>query len=132
MIELDGRVRCHVEAPEGCYNPWLYQFAEDGPLWVEYEMEDEPCCWGIADTDGQWLIEPGLQVSVDWDEPWLAVGKEGRWGYMDAYGNTVWPFVYAGAEHFDGALARVMLDESTEGYINRSGEVVYAWPAQNE
>ena len=132
LIELDGTVRCYVEAPEWCYNPWLYQFAEDGPLWVEYEMEDEPCCWGIADTDGQWLAEPGLHVSVDFDEPWLAVGKEGRWGYTDAYGNTVLPFIYAEAEHFDGALARVQFDESTEGYINRSGEVVYAWPTQNE
>ena len=132
LIELDGTVRCHVEAPEGCYYPWLYQFAEDGPLWVEYEMEDEPLCWGIANTDGQWLTEPGLQVSFDLDEPWLAVGKEGRWGYMDAYGNTVLPFIYADAEHFDGVLARVMLDESTEGYINRSGEVVYRWDAPDD
>jgi len=30
------------------------------------------------------------------------------------------------------ALARVRLDASTEGYINRSGEVVYQWPAQEE
>ena len=127
LIELDGTVRCRVEAPEGCYNPWLYQFAEDGPIWVAYEMEDEPCCWGIADTDGLWLIEPGLQVSFDWDEPWLAVGKEGRWGYTDAYGATVLPFIYEGASHFEGALACVQLDASTEGYINRSGEVVYSW-----
>ena len=128
LIEPDGTVRCRVEAPEGCYNPWLYRFAEDGPLWVSYEREDEPWCWGIADADGQWLTEPGLHVSFDMDEPWLAVGKDGRWGYADAYGNTVLPFIYEDAGHFEGALARVMLDASTEAYINRSGEVVYSWP----
>ena len=132
LIEPDGTVRCRVEAPEGCYYPWLYQFAEDGPLWVCYEQEDEPLCWGIADSDGQWLTEPGLYVSFDMDEPWLAVGKDGRWGYVDAYGSTVLPFVYKWAEAFDGPLARVQFDESTEGYINRSGEVVYAWPLQEE
>lgn len=132
LIEPDGTVRCRVEAPEGCYNPWLYQFAEDGPIWVSYEREDEPWCWGIADSDGQWLTEPDLYVSFDTDEPWLAVGKDGRWGYTDAYGNTVLPFIYEDAGHFEGALARVMLDASTEGYINRSGEVVYQWPMPEE
>lgn len=132
LIEPDGTVRCRVEAPEGCYNPWLYQFAEDGPIWVSYEREDEPWCWGIADSDGQWLTEPDLCVSFDTDEPWLAVGKDGRWGYTDAYGNTVLPFIYEDAGHFEGALARVMLDASTEAYINRSGEVVYQWPVQEE
>ena len=129
LIEPDGTVRCRVEAPEGCYNPWLYQFAEDGPLWVSYEREDEPWCWGIVDLNGQWLTEPGLYVSFDMDESWLAVGKEGCWGYADAYGNTVLPFIYEDAGHFEGALARVCFDASTEGYINRSGEIVYRWPA---
>ena len=132
LIEPDGTVRCRVEAPEGCYNPWLYQFAEDGPIWVSYEREDEPWCWGIADSDGQWLTEPDLYVSFDTDEPWLAVGKDGRWGYTDAYGNTVLPFTYAWAEAFDGPLARVRFDPSTEGYINRSGDIVYQWPVQEE
>ena len=40
----------------------------------------------------------------------------------------VLPVVYEEAEPFDGALARVRFDESTEGYINRSGDVVYSWP----
>lgn len=128
LIEPDGTVRCRVGAPEGCYNPWLYQFAEDGPLWVSYEREDEPWCWGIADTDGQWLTEPDLYVSFDMDEPWLAVGKEGRWGYMDAYGTTVLPFEWMEAGHFEGALARVLLWDATEAYINRAGEIVYQWP----
>lgn len=132
LIELDGTVRCRVEAPEGCYNPWLYQFAEDGPLWVTYEMEDEPWCWGIVDSDGQWLTEPGLNVSFDMGEPWLAVSKDGRWGYVDAYGNTILPFIYEEAGHFEDALARVKFDASTEGYINRSGEVVYQWPVPEQ
>ncbi len=57
----------------------------------------------------------------------------GLWGYITedgAWGNTVLPFFYAAAEPFDGSLARVRFDESTEGYINRSGEAVYAWPVQ--
>ncbi len=127
LVEPDGTVRCRVEAPEGCYNPWLYQFAEDGPLWVSYEREDEPCYWGIADTDGQWLTEPGLYVSFDTDEPWLAVGRDGRWGYTDVYGNTVLPFEWMEAESFDGALAWVAINECTEAYINREGKVVRQW-----
>ncbi len=130
LIEPDGTVRCRVEEPEGCYNPWLYQFAEDGPIWVSYEREDEPWCWGIADSDGQWLTEPDLYVSFDTDVPWLAVGKDGRWGYTDAYGNTMLPFIYEEAGHFNGALACVRFDASTEGYINRQGEVVYQWESE--
>ena len=54
------------------------------------------------------------------------------WGYVDLWGDTVLPFVYEDADSFDGPLARVQFDASTEGYINRSGAIVYQWPVQEE
>jgi len=63
------------------------------------------------------------------DDPmgWHAVWSNGKSGFIDGAGNTVLPFIYEDAWHFEGALARVMLDTVTEGYINRSGEIVYQW-----
>ena len=58
---------------------------------------------------------------------WHAAWHQGKWGFIDGAGNTVLPFIYEDAGHFNGALAWVQLDGDTGGYINRSGEVVYSW-----
>ena len=46
---------------------------------------------------------------------------------MDEYGSEVLPAVYAWAEPFDGALARVRFADGQEGYIDREGKIVYRW-----
>lgn len=141
LVETDGTVRCRHTLPEDAFRvSWLYEFSGDGPLWVEYSLGDDEYLWGLMSREGELLGEPRWSWgSSRAGEEWLAacegghwVGSDyvGAWGYVDAWGNTVLPFIYAAAEPFDGSLARVRFDESTEGYINRSGEVVYSWPVQ--
>lgn len=90
-------------------------------------------------ADGNWLIDAddgfnsfSLADEMFSDDPmgWHAAWYQGKMGFIDGAGNTVLPFIYEEAEHFDGALARVRFDEATEGYINRAGEAVYRWPAE--
>ena len=68
------------------------------------------------------------------DDPmgWHAGGYDGKWGFFDGAGDMVLPSIYEDAGHFEGALARVKFDSFSEGYINRSGEVVYQWPMPEE
>lgn len=126
LVETDGAVRCRHTLPQDACDAWLWEFSEDGPLWVEYCLSDDEYLWGLMSREGELLGEPRWS-SVSCSDDFVAVCEDGAWGFVDLYGNTVLPFIYEDASHFEGALARVMLDESTEGYINRSGEVVYSW-----
>lgn len=133
LVELDGTIRCRHTLPEETCDVWLHEFAEDGPIWLEYALSDWEYTWGLMSREGELLGEPRwAEVYYREGEEWLSVNEGGRFGYVDAYGNTVLPFTYARAEAFDGPLARVQFDASTEGYINRSGEIVYQWPVQEE
>ena len=139
LVETDGTIRCRHTPPEEAYIFWLYEFTQDGPLWVEYSLGDDEYLCGLMSREGELLGEPQwTQVFFRQpEEPWVTVCEGGTWdwadyvgtwGYADAYGNIVLPVVYEEAELFRGALARVRFDASTQGYINRSGEVVYSWP----
>lgn len=136
LIELDGTVRCWHTMPEWAFYACLYEVSEDVPIWVEYSMGDWDYVWGLMSREGEIIVEPCWTLAGDAlsDDPqgWQAVGLDGKWGYIDAYGNTMLPFIYEEAGHFEGALARVRFDASTEGYINRAGEVVYRWPSEGE
>lgn len=110
---------------------------EGGPWWVGYWYGGVGTDYGLMTADGVWLVDAddgmdsfSLADEMFSDDPmgWHAAWYDGKMGYIDGAGNTVLPFIYEDAGHFEGALARVMLDTVTEGYINRSGEVVYSWP----
>ena len=88
-------------------------------------------------ADGAWIVDASdggnsyaLADEMFSNDPmgWHAAWYQEKVGYIDGAGNTMLPFIYEDAGHFEGALARVMLDASTEGYINRAGEIVYQWP----
>ena len=139
LVETSGTIRCRHTLPEEACGAWVYEFTEDGPLWVEYFLSDWEYVWGLMSREGELLGEPQwTQVFFRQpEEPWVTVCEGGTWvwadyvgtwGYADAYGNIVLPVQYEEAELFDGPLARVRFDASTEGYINRSGKVVYQWP----
>ncbi len=143
LVETDGTIRCRHTLPEEAYDAWVYEFTEDGPLWVEYALADDEYLWGLMSRAGELLGEPRwTQVFFRQPgEPWVTVCEGGfwdwadyvgTWGYADAYGSIVLPVVYEEAELFRGALARVQFDDAAEGYINRAGEIVYRWPAQAE
>lgn len=144
LVETDGTIRCRHTLPEEAFEVfWLYEFTQDGPLWVEYSLGDDEYLWGLMSREGELLGEPRwTQVFFRQpEEPWVTVCEGGTWdwadyvgtwGYADAYGKIVLPVVYEEAELFRGALARVRFDASSEGYINRSGEIVYRWPVQED
>lgn len=136
LVNQDGTVRCRFAYPEGVYSEWLEEAAADGPLWLRYDLGDGEYLWGLLSRDGEILVQPQWTLHMDALSTdlmgWQAAGLDGKWGYLDAYGEPVLPFVYAAAAHFEGALARVRLDETTHAWINRSGEVVYRWIAEAE
>ena len=97
--------------------------------------------FGLMTAEGEWLVD------ADNNDACLCLDNEGfsgdpmGWqgtgyggGYVDAYGNEVFPAQWYYAEHFDGALARVWFDEewTAAGYINRDGEMVYQWTEVQE
>jgi len=63
--------------------------------------------------------------SDDFAEGLQAVKKDGLWGYIDADGNTVIPFMYEAAGNFDHGLAIVQKDGQLM-YIDHTGAVVWA------
>lgn len=133
LVETDGIICCRHTLPETACDVWLYEYTADGPIWVEYALSDWEYIWGLMSREGELLGEPRwAEVYYREGEEWLSVHEEEWFGYVDLWGNTVLPFNYANAETFDGPLARVCFDASTEGYINRSGEVVYQWPMPEE
>lgn len=131
LVNQDGTVRCRYAYPEGVFTEWLEEAAPDGPLWLRYDLGDEECLWGLLSREGAILVEPQWTLHMDnlSTDPmgWQAAGLDGKWGYLDAYGQPVLPFDYEAAAHFEGALARVRFSESEEGYINRAGEAVFGW-----
>ena len=139
LVETDGAIRCRHTLPEEVFEVfWLYEFTQDGPLWVEYSLGDDEYLCGLMSREGELLGEPQWTEVFfrQPEEPWVTVCEGGTWdwadyvgtwGYADAYGKIVLPVEYEEAELFRGALARVRFDASTEGYINRFGEVVYSW-----
>ena len=142
LIEPDGSVRCHHDLPEGAGDVWLWEFAPDGPIWVEYAMGDDEYTHALMSREGELLGGPRWTWAA-WDagDPWLVVSEDaemvwsdyvGTFGYVDAYGHEVLPAIYAWAEPFEGALARVRFSDTEEGYINRSGEAVIRWRVNGE
>ena len=128
LVETDGTIRCRHTLPEEACDVWLYEYSADGPIWVEYALSDWEYIWGLMSREGELLGEPKWPwVYGREEESWLAVCQDDRYGYVDAYGNTILPFEWMEAEPFDGALARVAMNECTEAYINRAGEIVYQW-----
>ncbi|MBR3763435.1 MAG: WG repeat-containing protein [Clostridia bacterium] len=115
--------------------------AEGGPWWVGYWYGGVGIDFGLMTAEGEWLVD------ADDNDACLCLDNEGfsgdpmGWqgtgyggGYVDAYGNEVFPAQWYYAEHFDGALARVWFDEdwTAAGYINRDGEMVYQWTEVQE
>ena len=115
---------------------WLWEFAPDGPIWVEYRLPDEESVYALMTREGALSELRWTWASWNAGEAWLAVSEDceragrelvGTWGYVDEYGSEMLPAVYAWAEPFDGALARVRFADGQEGYIDREGKIVYRW-----
>ncbi len=144
VLNADGteRFRIPVEPYEYGKGVWTFPpLAEGGPWWVGYWYGGTGVAYGLMTAEGEWICsadERGEYFWLDNDvfsgDPmgWQGTGYSG--GYVDAHGNEVFPAQWYYAEHFDGALARVWLNEdwTAAGYINRDGEMVYQWTEVQE
>ncbi len=139
VLNQDGMERFCVPLEPYEYGRFIKTYpplVDGSPWWVRYRYPAVSTDFGLMTADGVWLHdaeEPedffALAGDMFSDDPmgWHAAWHQGKWGFIDGAGNTVLPFIYEDAGHFDGALAWVQLDGDTGGYINRSGEVVYSW-----
>ncbi len=144
VLNQDGTVRFRIDVEPYEYAKGVVicpPLVEDGPFGVGYWYGGVGTDYGLMTADGTWLVDAddganSFYLSDDMfsDDPmgWHAAWHQGSFGYIDGAGNTVLPFIYEDAGHFEGALAYVMLDTVTEGYINRAGEIVYQWPMPEE
>jgi hypothetical protein len=144
VLNADGteHFRIPVEPYEYGKGVWTFPpLTEGGPWWVGYWYGGTGVAYGLMTAEGEWICsadERGEYFWLDNDifsgDPmgWQGTGYSG--GYVDAYGNEVFPAQWYYAEHFDGALARVWLNEdwTAAGYINRDGEMVYQWTEVQE
>ena len=135
VLNEDGTERFRVSMDErhlGALVLTKPPLAEGAPWWVLYTFGGVGTSYGLMTADGQWVAEPEWPLYGDRfsNDPmgWQATGYDGS--FIDAWGNDLQLGDFLYTEHFNGALARVCFDASTEGYINRSGEVVHSWPMQ--
>lgn len=139
VLNADGTERFRIPLAPYAYGRSIITYpllAEEAPRWVGYAYGGGGIHFGLMTAEGEWLADPSdkaERLSLDNDvfsgDPmgWQGTGYAG--GYVDLYGNEVFPAQWYYAEHFDGALARVWLNEdwTAAGYINRDGEMVYQW-----
>jgi len=130
LVRPDGMELCRFSAPEA-WLVWLYAPTADGPIWVSEELGDGEYAWRLLSRETWTLSEPiGRDYWVEGApaHPHPVEVAPGLWNYVDVYGAAVLSGVQAEqAFPFEGALARVCLDEDSEGYINRAGEIVCQW-----
>lgn len=140
MVVQDGVER--YIGPDGQVLPGArgeYAFMDNGRAWMRVYV-GEPAHYNaryhLIDEDGNKLTaEPYDLPQYGW--PFFAEGlqtmenSEYKWGYINADGQVVIPFVYDAAENFDGTLAWVRLGDRA-GYIDQAGNVVYMWDSPAE
>ncbi len=86
--------------------------------------------WGLIDRAGKWRVQPRF-TWVHPSEGLAFTSEDGKhWGYVDFDGKWVLPPIYGDPENaassFHGGYALVVLPDGREGWIDRTGRVI--WP----
>ena len=81
--------------------------------------------YGLLARDGNWIKEPVWSDVRPFSEGLAAVEFDGKWGYVDAAGNTVIPCTYREAGDFFCGRASVR-PGSTFGYVDPDGDMAIA------
>lgn len=77
--------------------------------------------FGMIDLFGKTLVPAGQEAIGAYSEGYIAVRKDGYWGYMDSSGKEVIPFKYHGAGPFVNGAAMVSLSGSSF-VIDKAGQ----------
>jgi len=81
---------------------------------------------GIIDTAGNLISNyQWIDAAHGYQEGYLAVKKDGLWGYIDLKGYLVLPLQYEEAYSFSNELALIKMN-SLYGYIDKEGRIVIA------
>jgi len=96
---------------------------------------EESGLWGFIDPTGKMVIPPQFSMVLaslkgSFSEGLAAVQpkENGLWGFIDPTGKMVIPPQFNDASYFSGGLAPVILPDSSAGYIDETGEMI--WPNQ--
>lgn len=83
--------------------------------------------WGFIDANGEWVIPPMYGEAGRFSDELAPVRKDGLWGYINRYNETVIAHNFLSADTFKNGFARVMDFSSSSGWnvINTSGEVLF-------
>ncbi len=92
-------------------------------LYTEY-FNYESSLSTVIDSTGSCIINIGTYKSISTFSYGMAACKntDGKYGYINKYGETIIPFNFDSAEAFSEGLAAICIDKY--GYINTEGEVV--------
>lgn len=101
------------------------------PEYISFGHEQNDIFWynkdnlyGLADTQGNILIEPKFQFLSSFSDNGLAIAKlNDKYGYIDTRGYNVIDYQYENAEGFKFDLAAVKINEKW-GFINIDNEFV--------
>lgn len=85
--------------------------------------------WGIINNQGKHITDFIYTDARNFSQGIGLVRQDGKWKFVDYFGNKIIDTEYDGAEQFKDNLAWVSLDEKNkQGYINPLGEFVVNLP----
>ena len=113
IIDISGQ-RVETLAPA-----WTPKFDKDD-LSIRWEQKEN--LWGLARTDGSWLIEPQFQQPGSLMDGLARVKAGGKVGFIDRTGKFVIPPVFDNAGEFKPGVARTSaVQGGIVGVIDRAG-----------
>lgn len=136
-VSVDGKWGCIDANGQTVIQPTYQSLLSIGNERILFLLGDK---FGLLDTKGVVRAQAeyesaNLEYSYGqmslWNEGWLPVAKDGKWGYIDKNGNVKLSFQYQNANMFSDGLAVV---EQSERYtvIDTKGNIKYLMSANEE
>jgi WG containing repeat len=127
FIDKSGKliIPCHFKANNGLQLD-SYSMFHEGRCFVNSNGNNV-----IIDTLGN-IISSGLEIQHfdNFSEGLAAVGIQGKTYYVDRRGEIAIRFPFLNGFPFSGGIAKVGISQKTDGYINRSGKVIFQYDVQ--
>lgn len=80
--------------------------------------------YGYIDARGKVRIPFGLEDAGTFGEGLVPVRRAGQWLFLDPFGHQIFPSIFRNASGFSFGLAAVSANDSTYGYIDKTGRWV--------
>lgn len=117
IIDISGQ---RVEPP---VPPLAAKFDKDDPS-IRWEQSEK--LWGLARTDGSWLIEPQFQQAGSLIDGLARVTVGSKVGFIDRIGNFVIAPVFDNAREFKSGVGRTSaVQDGIAGVIDKTGAWVF-------